>query len=81
MTISAGQVFEFALSLPPATRADLAFHLLQSLNPPGEEIAADEFGAELRERVDGSRRGALPSFSREETRAIVQERLSRDRAP
>jgi hypothetical protein len=79
MNMSQDQLFETALSLPQAVRADLAFELLQSLDPPEDEIPAHEFGAELHERVAAFRRGDLPSFSLEETRAIVQAQLSRER--
>jgi putative addiction module component (TIGR02574 family) len=76
MSIPQDQLFENALSLPQSERADLAFQLLQSLQPPGEEIGLDEFGAALRERVAEYRRGETESFSLEETRAIVQQRLT-----
>jgi putative addiction module component (TIGR02574 family) len=76
MSIPQDQLFDFALSLPHAERADLAFQLLQSLTPPGDEITSEEFGAELRERIEAHRRGDLPSFSLEESRAIVQQRVT-----
>ncbi len=73
-------LFETALSLPQAVRADLAFELLQSLDPPEAEIPTHEFNAELHERVAAYRRGELQSFSLEETLAIVQKHLDRERA-
>jgi putative addiction module component (TIGR02574 family) len=76
MSMSQDQVFETALSLPLQQRADLAFQLLQSFDFPGEEIDADMFGAELRERVEAYRRGEIGSSSLEEARAIIQQRLS-----
>jgi putative addiction module component (TIGR02574 family) len=75
MSVPQKQLFDSALSLPQAERADLAFQLLQSLSPPGEEIASEEFGAELYERIAAHRRGELPSFSLEETREILKQRL------
>ena len=80
MSMSQDQLFESALSLPQPERADLAFQLLQSLIPPGDEITAEEFRTELHERIEAHRRGELQSFSLEETRAIVRERLSQERA-
>ncbi len=74
--MSHDQFIETALSLPPTERADLAFHLLQSLEEPGEEISAEEFGEELRGRLAAYRRGELKSFSLEEARAIIEGRLS-----
>ncbi len=79
MSVSQEQLFESVLSLPQSVRADLAFELLQTLTPPAEEIAAHEFGAELRERIASCRRGELRSFSLDEVRVIVQERLSQKR--
>jgi putative addiction module component (TIGR02574 family) len=75
MSIPQHQLFDFALSLPQAERADLAFQLLQSLDPPGDEVAPEEFGAELHERIAAFRRGEMPSFSLEETRRLVRQRL------
>jgi hypothetical protein len=72
MSTSQDPVFESALSLPQAERADLAFQLLQSLIPPGDEITTDEFGDELRQRIETNRRGELLTFSLDETRAILQ---------
>jgi putative addiction module component (TIGR02574 family) len=80
MSTAPNQLFESALSLPQSERADLAFQLLQTLVPSGDEIAPEEFATELHERVEAHRRGELPSFSIEETRAIVQERLSQGRS-
>jgi hypothetical protein len=48
--------------------------------PSGDEISAEEFAAELHQRVAAYRRSDLSSFSIEETRAIVQERLSQERS-
>jgi putative addiction module component (TIGR02574 family) len=76
MSTSQNQFFETALSLPQSERADLAFQLLQSLERPGEEVAAEEFGAELRGRLEAYRRGELESCSLEEARAIIRQRLS-----
>jgi putative addiction module component (TIGR02574 family) len=79
MSLSQNPLFESALSLPQSERADLAFQLLQSLTPPGEEISTEEFGKELRQRVAAHRRGELQSFSLEETRQVIQNRLSQER--
>jgi hypothetical protein len=76
MGTSLDQFFEAAPSLPLPQCADLAFQLLQSLDCPGEEIAAGDFGSELRERVAAYRRGQIESSALEETRAHIQQRLS-----
>jgi putative addiction module component (TIGR02574 family) len=80
MSPSQDQLFETALSLPQFERADLAFQLLQSLDPPGEELTTEEFGTELRERVEAYRRGEIDSTSLEETRTIIQQRLAEGNA-
>jgi hypothetical protein len=80
MSVPQHQRFESALSLPQAERADLAFQLLQALVSPANEITVEEFAAELHERVEAHCRGDLPCYSLEETRAIVQDRLSQGRS-
>ena len=79
MSTSSNHVFETALLLSDAERADLAYQLLQSLVPPGDEVTAEEFGTELHKRAEAHRRGELPSFTLEETRALVKQRLSEGR--
>lgn len=76
MSMSQDHLFETALSLPQAERADLAFQLLESLEPPGEDVSSDEFAAELHERVEAYRRGEAASSSLEETRRMIERRLS-----
>lgn len=76
MSMSQDQFFDTALSLPQSRRADLAFQLLQSLDQPGDEVTAEEFATELRERVVDYRRGELDSSSLDEVRAIIEQRLS-----
>jgi Putative addiction module component len=71
MDMPQNQLIETALALPQTQRADLAFHLLQSLGSPGEEVSTEEFGAELFDRVENYRRGELDSFSLEETRSLL----------
>jgi putative addiction module component (TIGR02574 family) len=79
MSTPQDQLFDSALSLPQAERAELAFQLLQSLTPPGKEIDPEQFASELYERIAAHRRGDLPSFSLEEARTIVQQQLQERR--
>jgi putative addiction module component (TIGR02574 family) len=76
MSMPQEQFFETALSLPQSERADLAFQLLQSLDHPGEEVPSEQFAHEVHDRIAAYRRGELESFSRDEVRAIVQQRLA-----
>jgi putative addiction module component (TIGR02574 family) len=80
MSLPQDPIFESALSLPQPQRADLAFQLLQSLDPPGEEVSSEEFSAELLGRIEKYHRGEVKSFSLDETRALIEERLREGRA-
>ena len=75
MSLPENPLFETALSLQQSDRADLAFHLLQSLTPPGEEISTDELAAEIHARVAAQQCCDIKSFSLEEARAILQRYL------
>jgi putative addiction module component (TIGR02574 family) len=76
MSMPQEQLFENALSLPQSQRADLAFQLLLSLEPPGELVDTEKFGAELHNRVESYRRGTTESLSLEEARAVIRQRLA-----
>ena len=78
MSTPQNPVFESALSLPQSERADLAFQLLQTLIPPGEEVSSEDFAAELRSRVDAHRRGEVASYDVEEALAMVARRLAEE---
>ena len=70
---------ETALALPQSQRADLAFRLLQSLDPPGEEISAEQFASQLHERIESARSGNIKSLSLDEVRGVVEKRLAEGR--
>jgi putative addiction module component (TIGR02574 family) len=80
MSTTPNPIFESALALPDTDRADLAFQLLQTLAPDGDEISDHEFAAELHARVAAHRRGELQSFTIDEARAAINERLAQERA-
>lgn len=79
MSTSHDQLFEGALSLPQPDRADLAFQLLQSLMPPGDEVSREEFAAKLYERIEAHRRGELQSMNLHDARAVIEQRLLQER--
>jgi putative addiction module component (TIGR02574 family) len=79
MSTLGNPLFETALALPQAERADLAFQLLQRLERPGAAVSADEFGAELKARVEAHRRGESESLSLDEARAQMQRLLAEGR--
>lgn len=76
--MSEGQLFDSALSLPQAQRADLAFQLLQSLEPQGERLSSEALAAELRGRVEAHRQGELKSVSLDEARVQIQRQIAGD---
>jgi hypothetical protein len=79
MSMPQEQVFESALSLPQSQRADLAFQLLLSLEPPGELVDSKRLGQQLRERVESYRQGTIGSVRLDETRAVIRQRLTEGR--
>ncbi|MEM8945758.1 MAG: addiction module protein [Planctomycetota bacterium] len=79
MSLSADQLAESALALPQAARADLALQLLQSLTPPGDAVSSEQFGRQLRERVEKHREGQLDSLPVEDARAAIRKRLDESR--
>ena len=81
MSMSSDHLLETALSLPMEERASLAFHLLESLDPPGDEITADEFSAELSSRVEAYRRGEVQSSGLEKVRGIIEQKLAEGNSP
>jgi hypothetical protein len=76
MSMPQEQVFENALSLPQPQRADLAFQLLLSLEPPGELVDSKRLGLQLRDRVESYREGTVGSVSLDEARAVIRQRLA-----
>jgi len=56
------QVLKKALSLPPAERAEIAEHLLSSLNPPSQDGIDALWGKEAEERLDAFDRGEIKAI-------------------
>jgi putative addiction module component (TIGR02574 family) len=77
MSASRAELFENVLALPQMERADLAFRLLQSLDPPGSDISNDKFGDELLARATAARRGELESLSLQEVRDQMEQRFGK----
>ena len=57
------QVLKEALSLPPAERAEIAEHLISSLNPPSQEGIDALWGKEAEERLDAFDRGDIKAIA------------------
>jgi len=56
------QVLKEALSLPPAERAEIAEHLLSSLDPPSQEGIDALWGKEAEDRLDAFDRGEIKAI-------------------
>jgi putative addiction module component (TIGR02574 family) len=56
------QVLKEALSLPPDERAEIAEHLLSSLDPPSQEGIDALWGKEAEERLDAFDRGDIKAI-------------------
>ncbi|WP_210417790.1 addiction module protein [Bythopirellula goksoeyrii] len=76
MATSANPLIESILSLTQTQRAELAVQILQSLELPGEEISSEEYGQELRSRVEKYRNGEMESVSLDDAREILEKRIS-----
>jgi len=57
------QVLKEALSLPPAERAEIADHLLSSIDPPSQDGIDVLWGKEAEERLDAFDRGEIKAIS------------------
>jgi len=57
------QVLKEALSLPPAERAEIADHLLSSIDPPSQEGIDVLWGKEAEERLDAFDHGEIKAIS------------------
>ncbi|MDR3555415.1 MAG: addiction module protein [Syntrophobacteraceae bacterium] len=57
------EVLKEALALPPAERAEIAEHLLSSLDPPSREAIDVLWAKEAEERLDAFDRGEIKTIS------------------
>ncbi len=62
MSSRGAQVLKEALSLPPDERAEIAEHLLSSLDPPSQEGIDALWGKEAEERLDAFDRGDIKAI-------------------
>jgi putative addiction module component (TIGR02574 family) len=76
MNATHAELFASVLALPQTERADLAYQLLQSLDPPGADAASPDFGEKLLKRARAAQRGEIDSISLEEMRASMNQRFN-----
>jgi putative addiction module component (TIGR02574 family) len=78
--MSASEILQHALSLPPNERADIAHSLLQSL-PGAPKIyeTEEQLVAELNGRMEALENGTMEIFPYEETMRRAREALQRGR--
>ncbi len=80
MTTKAQEILNQALQLGPKERAELASHLLSSLED--DESYPDlhpSWSAEIKRRLEELESGAVKAVPWDEARAIIRDRASRSR--
>jgi putative addiction module component (TIGR02574 family) len=77
MSTIVDRLAEQVMQLSFAERADLAERILRSLEPPGEELTSEEWGAawkpELERRIQAYERGESEALERNEAMATIRE--------
>jgi putative addiction module component (TIGR02574 family) len=77
MSTIVDRLAEQVMQLSFAERADLAGRILRSLEPPGEELTSEEWGAawkpELERRIQAYERGESEALERNEAMATIRE--------
>jgi hypothetical protein len=81
MSTDANPIFDAALAMPQALRADLAAKLLESLDPPPQVFSSDDpaFEAELKRRGQEMRNGAVSTYTIDETISAMREAVAKRR--
>jgi hypothetical protein len=75
MNATHSELLASVLALPQTERADLAFQLLQSLGPPGNNVASADFGDKLLKRAQAAQSGEIESVSLTELRSSMDQRF------
>lgn len=80
MSTDAAPIFDAALGLPQALRADLAAKLIESLDndaPPAPNRTPDEWDAIIKSRSDAIHRGETKLVDGQEVADVLQEVVDR----
>jgi putative addiction module component (TIGR02574 family) len=85
MITTVDRLAEEAMQLSFAERADLVERILRSLEPPGEVLNSQEWGAawkpELERRIQAYERGETHALERSEAMAAIRESFRQRRQP
>ena len=74
MSLSASELYEAGLSLPPSVRKDVALLLLDSVEVADQESVDEAWTAEIASRVDDILSGKVKTIPHEEVLAHLAER-------
>ncbi|KAA1380569.1 addiction module protein [Aeromicrobium fastidiosum] len=75
MTLSASELYEAGLALPPSVRKDMALRLLESVEDVDQESVDEAWTAEIGSRVDDLTSGKVQTIPGDEVFTRVAARL------
>ncbi len=79
MSLSASELYQAGLSLPPSVRKDIALRLLESVEVIDEALVAESWTLEISSRVDELMDGSVETVAGEQVFAeIAARRITRD---
>jgi len=76
MSLSASELYEAGMNLPPSVRKDVALRLLESLEVFDDESVDEAWTAEIGSRVDDLLSGKAQAIPGEEVFARIDARLA-----
>jgi putative addiction module component (TIGR02574 family) len=76
MSLSASELYEAALALPPSVRKDIALRLLESVEVVDDDSIEEAWTNELSSRVDDIRSGMVTTVPGEQVFADIAARLA-----
>lgn len=75
MSLSASEIYEAGMNLPPSVRKDVALRLLESLELADQESVDQAWTTEIGSRVDDVLTGKVTTIPGDEVFARLDERL------
>ena len=80
MSLSASELYEAGLALPPAVRRDVALRLLDSIEVADQESVDEAWTAEIQSRLDDLMGGKVSTVPGEAVFARINEPLAKREA-
>ncbi|USQ79547.1 addiction module protein [Ornithinimicrobium faecis] len=74
MSLSASELYEVGLSLPPSVRKDIALRLLESIEVADQDSVDKDWATEIGSRVDDILSGKVETIPHDEVMARLAER-------